>query len=344
MGVLLDGVWSDEVATIADGAYKRPASPLRNAGSGRVASEVVQHPRRFWLIASNSCPWSHRAVLLHGLKQLESVVPIHFAFGERLEGYAVNGGRPWAVPGSEQTVRHLHQLYALHNGAYTGRASVPVLWDSAAQTIVSNESADILQLFDALPSQAGRDFTVRPEPLVAALDEANEQIYLTLNHAVYQAGFARAQSAYEEAALRVFEALDGLEDRLSSSRYYFGNTLTETDLRLFPTLVRFDAVYHILFKCSIRRLVDYPQLWAYARDLYGWRRVAQSVDFQTIRNASYLADSRDPHPLIALQPDVDWDAPHDRGRLGAACLTTPDGRMFKVEPATMAPHAEPHHA
>ncbi len=344
MGMLVDGIWNNEDLTIEDGAYRRPASPLRIAGSAQMASEVVRHSGRFLLIASNSCPWSHRAVLLHGLKQLESVVPIHFAFGERVEGYPLNGGRPWAVPGCQKTVRHLHQLYALHDEDYTGRASVPVLWDSAAQTIVSNESADILQLLDLLPNQAGRAFTVRPAPLVTALGEANEQIYLTLNNAVYQAGFARAQSAYEEAVRRVFAALDALEERLSSSRYYFGNTLTETDLRLFPTLVRFDAVYHILFKCSLRRLVDYTSLWAYARDLYSWRNVAKSVDFETIRTASYIADSRDPHPLVALQPEMDWNAPHERDRLGYACLAAPDGGPFQVDPSSLVPLPELQHA
>ncbi len=343
MGMLVDGVWSDVDEIIEGGAYKRPASPLRNAGSAQMASAVIQSPGRFWLIASNSCPWSHRTVLLHGLKSLGGLVPVHFAFGERAEGYAVNGGRAWAVPGAHQTVEHLHQLYTLHDGAYTGRASVPVLWDSAEQTIVSNESADILQLFDALPNQAGCDFTLRPGPLMAALDEANEQIYLTLNNAVYQAGFAGSQSAYEDAVLRVFEALDGLEDRLASMRYYFGNVLTETDLRLFPTLVRFDAVYHILFKCSLRRLVDYPNLWAYARDLYGWHGVAQSVDFQTIRTPRSLADRRDPTPLVALPPEVDWTATHHRDRLGEACLTSPDGRSFIVDPATLVLRSEPAH-
>lgn len=336
MGMLVDGVWNGEDLTNKGGAYKRPASPLRIVDLGRITSEVIQCPGRFWLIASNSCPWSHRAVLLHGLKSLGGLVPVHFAFGDRVEGYALNGGQSWVVPGAGQTARHLHQLYALHDGAYTGRASVPVLWDSASHTIVSNESADILQLFDALPNQAGCDFTVRPNRLEAALEEANAEVYLGLNNAVYQAGFARAQSAYEEAVFRVFETLDCLEERLSSSRYYFGDTLTETDLRLFPTLVRFDAVYNILFKCSLRRLVDYPNLWAYARDLYGWRNVAQSVDFQIIRTASYLADSRDPHPLVALQPDADWTAPHNRGRLGDAHLTAPDGRSFKVDPVELA--------
>ncbi len=344
MGMLVDGVWNDVDEIIEGGAYKRPASPLRNASSEQAAFEVVQSPGRFWLIASNSCPWSHRTVLLHGLKSLGDLVPVHFAFGERTEGYAVNGGRPWAVPGAHQTVEHLHQLYALHDGAYTGRASVPVLWDSAEQTIVSNESADILQLFDALPNQAGCDFTLRPGPLMAALDDANEQIYLTLNNAVHQAGFAGSQSAYEDAVLQVFEALDCLEDRLASVRYYFGNVLTETDLRLFPTLVRFDAVYHILFKCSLRRLVDYPSIWAYTRDLYSWRNVAKSVDFETIRTASYIADSRDPHPLVALQPEMDWNAPHERDRLGFACLAAPDGRPFEVDTSSLVPLPGSHHA
>ncbi len=344
MGMLINGVWSQEDLITMDGEYVRPASPVRVAGAADTACLIRDNRGRFWLIASKSCPWSHRAVLLHSLKQLSEVVPVHFAHGARVEGYAADGGAPWQVPGSARTVRHLHQLYSLHAADYTGRASVPLLWDSALQTIVSNESADILLLFDQLVLPAGGSFTVRPAALLSAIDDANYEIYRSLNNAVYQAGFARVQAAYEEAVSQVFDALDALEDRLSVSRYYFGNVLTETDLRLFPTLVRFDAVYHVLFKCCVCRLVDYPNIWAYARDLFAWKGVEQTVDFEVIRSASYLADTHDPFPLVAVQPAMEWTADHGRGCLGDACLTSPDGSVFAVDPKTLIPLSEPQHA
>ncbi len=325
MGMLIDGTWSAEDRTMEAGAYVRAASPLRSS------SGLGEDPGRYWLIASKSCPWSHRAVVLHALKGLADLVPLHFAHGPRVEGYAANGGKPWKVPGAAKHVRHLHQLYSLHEAAYTGRATVPILWDSAAQKIVSNDSADILRLIDGLENQRGRDFTVRPPSLAGAIDEANAHVYQGLNNAVYRAGFAQAQSAYEAAVREVFATLDRLEKRLRTSRYYFGAMLTETDLRLFPTLVRFDAVYHILFKCCLRRLVDYPNLWAYARDLYSWAGVAETVDLEGIRQASYVADTSDPHPIVAVQPDLDWTSPHGRELFGVACLIARDGESFAAE-------------
>ncbi len=327
MGMLINGIWSEEDRTFEEGAYVRMASPIQGAAG------LCEEQGRFWLIASKSCPWSHRAVLLHSLKGLGDLIPIHFAHGPRIEGYAANGGKSWQVPGAAKTVRHLHQLYSLHDEAFTGRVTVPLLWDGADQQIISNDSADMLRLFDGLGNQRGRDFTLRPPSLAQAIDAANEEIYEGLNNAVYRAGFARAQSAYEAAVDEVFKTLDRLEARLETSRYYFGAALSETDLRLFPTLVRFDAVYHILFKCSRRRLVDYPNLWAYVRDLYSWAGVAETVDLEAIRQASYLADTSDPYPIVAVQPDLDWTLPHGRERLGAACLFARDGESFAVEPA-----------
>ncbi|MEM8689554.1 MAG: glutathione S-transferase C-terminal domain-containing protein [Pseudomonadota bacterium] len=326
MGMLINGNWSEEDRTIEAGAYVRAASPITGSRG------LGECPGRFWLIASKSCPWSHRAVLVHGLKGLGDLIPVHFAHGPRVEGYAANGGKPWKVPGAAKTVRHLHQLYSLHEATYSGRVTVPVLWDCVDQKIVSNDSADILRLFDGLANRRGRDFTLRPAALSREIDAANEVVYQGLNNAVYRAGFAHAQDAYETAVNEVFETLDRLEKRLRTSRYYFGAMLTETDLRLFPTLVRFDAVYHILFKCCLRRLADYPNLWAYARDLYSWAGVAETVDLEVIRQASYVADTSDPHPIVAVQPDLDWTSPHGRELFGMACLIARDGESFAAEP------------
>lgn len=325
MGILINGVWSEEDRIIEDGAYVRPSSPIRLTSLAETVSDIEQNPGRFQLMASRSCPWSHRTVILHGLKRLETHIPIHYAHGERVEGYAMDDGQQWQIPGSSTSIRHLHELYTAHDKLFIGRPTVPVLWDSWSQSIVSNESADIVLAFGKLLTPGAPAFTLRPKELAAQIDIANDIIYNGLNNAVYRAGFARSQEAYENAANRVFETLDALEHHLASSRYYFGDFLTETDVRIFPTLVRFDSIYYILFKCCRRRLVDYPNLWAYARDLYSWLPFASSVDFQAMREASYLADTSDPNPLIAIEPEADWTAKHHRSTLGGSHLVTPGG-------------------
>jgi putative glutathione S-transferase len=213
---------------------------------------------------------------------------------------------------------------------------VPVLWDSRDRRIVSNDSGRIMRAFDrAPPGPDAPAFTLAPEPMRAAIDALNAELYDTLNNAVYQAGFAAAQAAYDTAVARVFDALGGLEARLSGHRYLFGNTVTESDWRLFATLVRFDAIYAVLFKCSLRRLVDHGSLWAYARDLHAWRGVAATVDFEVMRVQSYLYDQPVEHPIVAIMPDADWRAPHGRERLGPARIALLDGARADVDPATL---------
>lgn len=334
MGMLIDGRWSDTDRIIVAGAYQRQASAIRADDMGATALAIGREPARFCLIASRSCPWSHRATLLCGLKGLE--LPIHHAAGERREGYSLDHGRTWPIPGTALCAQHLHQLYTLHDPGYSGRVTVPVLWDSARRQIISNESADIVRILDRVqPTDgSGPDFTLRPASLEEKIDAANGELYESLNNGVYRAGFAESQVAYDGAVTVVFAMLDAIDSRLSESRYYFGSVLTETDVRLFPTLVRFDAIYAVLFKCSKRRLVDYPNLWAYARDLYGHRGILATVDFDTMRKASYRADSRDPHRIVAVAPDTDWTAPHGRAAMGLTHIMTRDGRRLAVEPNT----------
>ncbi|MBN4046482.1 glutathione S-transferase C-terminal domain-containing protein [bacterium AH-315-P15] len=337
MGRLIEGRWCETDDVIEDGAFVRSASPLQGAHRPNVLRALSDCPGRFWLIASWSCPWSHRTTIVRKLKGLETLVPVYFGHGPRVQGYALAGGAPWAVPGTREKIQHLHELYRIHDRTYTGRSTVPVLWDSETQTIVSNESADIIQALDAVESSIALDFTLRPSALIDDIDTANDWIYGALNNAVYCAGFAQSQDAYDEAVALVFETLDRLEARLSSLRYFFGSTLTETDVRLLPTLLRFDAIYYILFKCSRRRLVDYPNLWAYARDVYSWRGVADTVDFGLMRAASYLADADVAHPLIAVAPDADWTADHGRAAISPACITFRNGVRQAVDPRTLAP-------
>lgn len=343
MGMLIDGHWSEEDRVIQDGAYRRPASGLDGEIDAATIAALRETPGRFHLIASMSCPWSHRTMLVRRLKGLQDCVPTQIAGGERVQGYPANGGESWAVPGADATIVHLHQLYALSDPTFTGRVTVPVLWDAQERRIVSNESAKIIRALDAAPTAndragGGPDFTLVPETLRDAIDDLNRHLYEGLSNAVYRAGFAEAQPAYDAAVTEVFVTLDSLEARLSGRRYLHGDAITECDWRLFPTLVRFDAIYHVLFRCARRRLIDYPALWVYARDLYGWAGVAETIDFDIMRTASYRSDrTNNPTGIVAVAPDVDWLAPHGRETLGPARITQRTGESIAVDPATLKP-------
>lgn len=315
MGMLVNGTWRDQERPVIDGKYQRPFSPLRLDPSNHVLRAMNNEPDRFWLIASHSCPWSHRVTITINLKGLRNKISIHFAHGKRVQGYPLDDGEEWPVPGTGETIRHLHELYTLSDLTFSGRATVPVLWDSKDRIILSNESANIISVLDQVACDTCPPFYLRPRELEQEIDQANAWIYKALNNAVYRAGFAQSQRAYDEAVHTVFLTLDTLERHLADRRYYFGGMITETDVRLFPTLVRFDSIYHVLFRCSLRRLTDYPNLWAYARDLFGQTGFAETIDFNLMRTASFLSDSRDPFPIVAIAPDANWHAPQDRADL-----------------------------
>ena len=224
--------------SIINGAYIRPDSLIRNANDAKWIDVMQNQPGRIWLIASQSCPWSHRTTITLQLKGLGNLIPVHYAFGPRDQGYALNGGEKWEIPGTSKSRQHLHSVYKIHDDLYTGQVSVPLLWDSATHSIVSNESSNIIAGFDAVNTSEACQFTLRPPPLVNQIDIANAMIYNGLNNAVYSAGFAQSQNAYNESVTTIFNTLDALNERLTTQRYYFGSVLTETDVRLFPTLVR----------------------------------------------------------------------------------------------------------
>jgi len=319
MGMLVNGAWTNEDRTIVDGAYKRVPSVFGGVIEPSIAQSIADKPDRFHLIASLSCPWSHRTTIVRALKGLESNVSLHVAGGPRTEGYRL--GAPensWRVPGTKRSVLHLHELYTLSDVRYTGRPTVPVLWDSKKKKIVSNESAMIVRCLDAVPVQVQPRWTLRPADLETSIDSLNDEIQTHLSNAVYRAGKAQKQAIYDLAIAEVFQTLDMLEGRLTSSRFLHGDVLTESDVRLWPTLVRFDAVYHVHFKCSRRRLVDYPALWAYVRDLYSLNGLASTFDEDAIRSAYYGEDrEQNPFGIIANSPDINWSAPHGREKLGA---------------------------
>lgn len=319
MGMLIKGRWVEEDTIIKNGAFRREPSKL-NEPFQIEANERPGTAPRYWLIASKSCPWSHRALIMRKLQGLDEHVALHIAHGPRRQGYAINGGNEWDVPGVNATIVHLHQLYTLSDPRFTGRSTVPVLWDTKEGKILSNDSEQILRALNTAGCAFGpKQLDFYPTVLREEIDALNTYIYEGLSNAVYRAGFAQSQKAYTAAVTDVFATLDRLEDRLSRQRFLIGNTLSEADWRLFPTLVRFDSIYYILHRCCRKRLIDYPHLWAYARDLYAWPGIKDVVDFEEIRSASYINDTaHNPHAIVAVQPSADWDAPHGRESLGEA--------------------------
>jgi putative glutathione S-transferase len=291
----------------AKGSFERPASTFRE----RVAAEAG----RYHLYVSWACPWAHRTVIARGLMGLERAVGMSVVDPLRDE-------RGWAFTGGEYAddangFELLSEAYHATDPDYDGRVSVPVLWDKREGRIVNNESGDILRmLVTEFAPIADHPVDLCPEPLRAEIDALEDEIYSGLNNAVYEAGFATTQESYEEAARRVFATLDGLEARLTVQRFLFGATITEADWRLFTTLVRFDAVYHHHFKCNLRRLSDYPALWAYVRDLFQQPGIAETVRFREIRSHYYGTHPQiNPHGIVPIGPLLDFTAPHGREAL-----------------------------
>ena len=339
MGMLVAGNWTDDDRQIQEGAFVRHASERGADLDADALGASLSEPGRYHLIASRSCPWSHRTLIMHRLKGLDDRIQVQIAGGPRLEGYAVDQGRSWPVPGANARIRHVHQLYSLSDPAYTGRATVPVLWDATAVRIISNDSATIMRAFDAARSEdVSAEFTFLPAHLSCQIDALDDEIDRDLSNAVYRAGLAERQEAYDDAVTAVFAMLDLLEQRLAGRRYLFSAVITETDWRLFTTLVRFDAVYGTHFRCTRRRLVDYPYLWGYARDLFGFWGIAETVDFPAILEGYFRQDgSHNPFSIIAALPDIDWRKRHERRTLGPAKLTRRTGEVVTIEPTTLQP-------
>jgi putative glutathione S-transferase len=284
MGLLIEGKWSENWYDTkkSDGRFVRKESSFRDwvraDGSTRFAPEAG----RYHLYVSLACPWAHRTLIFRKLKKLEdaisvSVVDAHMG----AEGWAFSEA-PGAIPDDVNHARWLREIYVLADPHYTGRVTVPVLWDREHETIVSNESAEIIRMFNSEFDALGdASLDLYPEPLRAQIDEINDYVYPRINNGVYRCGFATTQSAYEEAFLELFEGLDALDERLATQRYLLGERITEADWRLFTTLVRFDPVYVGHFKCNRQRISDYAHLSGYLRELYQWPGVAETVDFAT---------------------------------------------------------------
>jgi len=324
MGLLVDGVWQDEQHSTRTpgGRFVRPTTRFRNwvtqdgSPSPTGVGGFAAARGRYHLYVALPCPWAHRTVIMRMLKGLEDVVsmsvlePLYGPHGWRF------GTSPGTSPDSVNGASELAEIYLRADPRYTGRVSVPALWDKERRTIVNNESAEIIRM---LNGAFGRFTNVRtdyyPPALREEIDRVNALVYENVNNGVYRAGFATAQEAYEEAFHAVFGALDELERRLSRQRYLVGRDITEADWRLFTTLVRFDAVYYSHFKCNLRRIIDYPNLSNYLRDLYQQGGVAATVNMDHIKRHYYGSQRHvNPTGIVPLGPQLDFLAPHDRGR------------------------------
>lgn len=323
MGLLLEGRWVDKWYDTekTGGAFIREDSQFRNwvtadgsAGpSGRAGFRA--EPGRYHLFVSLACPWAHRTIIFRRLKGLEDVIGLTVVDPQMLE-------QGWEFSGVSEDnplpeLEYLHQLYTRVDSDYSGRVTVPVLWDKQQQTIVNNESAEIIRMLNsAFNAFTDNPFDYSPQQLRDEIDQINDWVYHSINNGVYRAGFATTQAVYEHAFNELFNALDELEERLSSQRYLLGDELTEADWRLFPTLIRFDAVYHGHFKTNRNRLEDYPVLSSYVRDLYQQPGVAETVDFDHIKVHYYVSQrSINPSQVVPLGPELDYSRPHDRDRL-----------------------------
>jgi putative glutathione S-transferase len=304
--------------TSADGAFVRQRYTIRDRITADGASGFRAEPGRYHLYVSLACPWAHRAVIVRRLLGLEDVISMSVVDPVRDErGWAFREGRGHG-PDPVCAFQFLSEAYLRTDPSYTGRYTVPCVWDRATGRLVTNNYPDITidleTQFAAFHAPGAPD--LYPEPLRAEIDEVAELVYRDVNNGVYRAGFATSQAAYERAVHALFARLDWLEDRLATRRYLVGGRLTEADVRLFTTLARFDAVYVGHFKCNLRRLVDYPALWAYARDLYQHPAFGPTVDFDHIKRHYYTThDQLNPSRIVPAGPLVDWDAPHDRARL-----------------------------
>ena len=324
MGILVDGKWTtqDLVRTDPDGRFVRKPSAFRNwvtsnggpgpSGEGGFKAESG----RYHLYVSHSCPWAHRTMIFRALKGLDKMIDFSAVHWRMLENGWTFEDAPGVAPDPIHKARYMHEVYSAADPGYTGRVTVPVLYDKQTKRIVNNESSEIIrmfnQAFDAIGAKEGDYY---PAELRAEIDAVNTRVYETVNNGVYRCGFATSQAAYDEAVTQLFDTLDWLEEKLSRRRFLCGTHSTEADWRLFPTLVRFDPVYVGHFKCNVRRIADYPNLSHYLRDLYQTPGIAQTVNFAHIKQHYYQSQRQvNPTGIVPKGPHVDLTVPHDRGR------------------------------
>jgi putative glutathione S-transferase len=326
VGRLVDGKWQKESAASGDssGRFVRSSTAFHNwithDGSPGPTGEggFPAAAGRYHLYVSYACPWAHRTLMFRVLKGLEDLITVSVVHPDMLdEGWTFDTGFPGATGDTLYGKPFMRDVYLKADPHVSGKVTVPVLWDKERETIVSNESSEIIRMFNsAFDGLTGNQADFWPADLREAIEPVNARIYDTLNNGVYRSGFARSQSAYDEASIELFDTLDWLEDHLSRNRYLMGDRITEADWRLVATLFRFDLVYHTHFKCNRNFIREMPSLWAYARELYQWPGIAGTVHFDHIvRHYFYSHDSINPYRIIPINPVLDWTAPHGRDNI-----------------------------
>jgi glutathionyl-hydroquinone reductase len=324
MGMLVNGQWRDEDPATEVGKagnFQRVDSVFRDRITADGSSGFAAEAGRYHLYVAYTCPWAHRTQIYLALKKLTGIISVAIAVpGLREQGWTFedNAAFPDCTPDRVNGFNYLHQAYAASNPHYTGKVTVPTLWDKKTKRIVNNESSEIIRMFNAEFGALGADATdFYPKHLRAEIDSVNAQVYANINNGVYRCGFARSQAAYDEAYDALFATLDEIEARLGRQRYLVGNQITEADWRLFPTLVRFDVAYFSLFKCNRNRIADFPNLLNYVRELYAVPGVAETVKPRYYVMGYYSITRVNPTGIIPKGTPVDFKKPHDRTRFAA---------------------------
>ena len=320
MGLLIDGVWKDQWydTKSSGGRFVRQSAQFRDRVTADGSSGFKAESGRYHLYVSYACPWAHRTLIYRKLKGLKDHISVSVVNPLMLEHGWTFDAADGVIPDPIVGAHYLHEIYTAAKPDYSGRVTVPVLWDKETGTIVNNESSEIIRFFDhEFDDVGGSGPRFCPPELESDIDAVNEFVYGSINNGVYMCGFATTQEAYEEAVKALFSALDQIDLRLSGSRYLVGETITEADWRLFTTLLRFDPVYVGHFKCNIRRLVDYPNLWGYTRELYQVPGVAETVDLGHIKEHYYRSHrSINPSGVVPSGPEIDFTQPHGREAVG----------------------------
>ncbi|MDH7797716.1 MULTISPECIES: glutathione S-transferase family protein [unclassified Beijerinckia] len=328
MGMLIDGKWEDQPLVASDkGRFVRRDSSFRSwitadgsapKGSPNPLSGYKAERGRYHLYVGYACPWAQRTLIMRALKGLEDIISVSVVHWLMLENGWTFAKADGVIADPVGHADFLYQVYQRADSAYTGRVTIPVLWDLKTGTIVNNESSEIIRMlgnaFDGIGATPGDYY---PQHLRADIDAVNDRIYNTLNNGVYRAGFATTQAAYEEAVIPLFETLDFVEARLAQHRYLCGDVLTEADIRLLTTLLRFDAIYYSHFKCNKRRIADYPNIWGFTRDLVQRPKIASTFRLDHCKKHYYGSQLQvNPTGIVPIGPEIDFAAPHDRDRFG----------------------------
>lgn len=320
MGLLVDGKWQDKWYDTSKngGKFERQASKFRDKVSSEDGSTFPAESDRYHLYVSLACPWAHRALIFRKLKGLEGHIDVSVVHPEMLDQGWEFKDYPGSTGDKLYNFDYAHQIYTKAEPEITTRVTVPILWDKRTETIVNNESAEIIRIFNSgFNSLTNNEDDYYPNAQREEIDAINNMVYHDINNGVYKAGFATTQEAYEEAVTALFCALDRVEERLSKQRYLVGSKITEADWRLFTTLIRFDAVYHGHFKCNKKQIADYPNIYGYMKELYQVPGVAETVNFDHIKRHYYYSHTMiNPTQVIPVGPEQDLMSPHGRDKMG----------------------------